>query len=155
VPPTSQEFVERMASALHQAGLGRVPALVFSSLLVDPDGRMTASELASALHLSPASISGAVRYLEQIHMLRRERERGTRRDVYVVEEDAWQTALMRRDRVYAPMIAALTAGLGAVPEDTPAHQRLLVTREFLSFVNEEMGALTARWEQRRVEIASR
>ena len=153
MPPTSQDFVERMASALHQAGVGRVASLVFSSLLVDPDGRMTAAELASSLHLSPASISGAVRYLEQIHMLRRERQRGTRRDVYVVEEDAWHTALMRRDRVYAPMIAALTSGLDVVPPGTPAHQRLLVTREFLAFVNEEMRALASRWEQRRAEIA--
>ena len=147
-----QEFVERMASALHQAGLGRVPSLVFSSLLADEDGRMTAAELASTLHLSPASISGAVRYLEQIHMLRRERVRGTRRDVYVVEDDAWHTALMRRDQVYAPMIAALTAGLAVVPPDAPSHQRLLLTREFLAFVNEEMRALADRWEKRRAEI---
>jgi DNA-binding MarR family transcriptional regulator len=152
VATTRQGFVDRMASALHQAGLPRVPSLVFSALLVDDDGRMTSAELAEALHLSPASISGAVKYLEQIQMMRRERERGSRRDVYVVEEDAWHGALMRRDQVYAPMIAALTAGLAAVPPDTPAHQRMLVTREFLAFVNEEMTALAAKWEQRRGEL---
>jgi predicted transcriptional regulator len=149
-----QGFVERMASALHQAGLGRVPSLVFSALLADDDGRMTAAELASALHLSPASISGAVRYLEQIQMLRRERVRGSRRDVYVVEEDAWHTALMRRDSVYGPMITALTAGLADVPPGTPTHQRMLVTREFLAFVNEEMQALAERWERRRRDLAT-
>jgi DNA-binding MarR family transcriptional regulator len=152
VATSRQGFVDRMASALHQAGLARVPSLVFSALLVDEDGRMTSAELAEALHLSPASISGAVKYLEQIQMMRRERERGSRRDVYVVEEDAWHTALMRRDQVYAPMIAALTAGLTAVPVDTPAHQRLLVTREFFAFVNEEMTALAAKWERRRAEL---
>ena len=141
-----------MASALSQAGLARVPSLVFSALLVDDDGRMTSAELAAALHVSPASISGAVKYLEQIGMMRRERERGTRRDVYVVEEEAWHTALMRRDQVYAPMIAALTAGLGAVGPDTPAHRRILVTREFFSFVNEELTALADKWEKRRTEL---
>jgi DNA-binding transcriptional regulator GbsR (MarR family) len=154
VTTTQQEFVERMASALHQAGLARIPSLVFSALLVDEDGRMTSAELAESLHLSPASISGAVRYLEQISMMRRERERGSRRDVYVVEEETWHTSLMRRDQVYAPMIAALTDGLLAVPSKTPAHHRLLVTREFLAFVNDEMKALADKWERRRREIPS-
>jgi DNA-binding transcriptional regulator GbsR (MarR family) len=147
-----QGFVERMASALHQAGLARVPSLVFSQLLVDDDGRMTSVELAEALHVSPGSVSAAVRYLEQIGMMRRERERGSRRDVYVVEEAAWHSALLRRDQVYGPMIAALTAGLEAVGPDTPAHQRMLVTREFFAFINEELTALAGKWEQRRREV---
>jgi len=155
VATTRQGFIERMASALHQAGLARVPSLVFSALLVDDDGRMTSAELAESLHLSPASISGAVKYLEQIGMMRRERERGSRRDVYVVEEEAWHTALMKRDQVYAPMIAALTAGLGAVGPTTSAHQRMLVTREFFAFINEEMTALADKWEQRRQEVVGR
>ena len=79
----------------------------FSALLVDDDGRMTAAELTSSLGSAPASISGAVRYLEQVGMVRRERERGSRRDVYVVDDDAWHGAMMRTDQVYAPMIAAL------------------------------------------------
>ena len=149
---TPQGFIERMASALQQAGLARVPSLVFSALLVDDDGRMTSPELAESLHLSPASISGAVKYLEQIQMLRRERERGSRRDVYVVEEEAWHTALMRRDQVYGPMIAALTAGLTAVGPKTAAHRRILVTREFFAFINEELTALAGKWEQRRREV---
>jgi DNA-binding transcriptional regulator GbsR (MarR family) len=152
MPTTKHGFVERMASALHQAGLARVPSLVFSALLVDEDGRMTSAELAEELHLSPASISGAVKYLEQINMMRRERERGSRRDVYVVEEETWHTTLMRRDQVYQPMIAALTAGLTAVAPKTAAHHRMLVTREFLAFVNEEMRALADKWEKRRREI---
>jgi DNA-binding transcriptional regulator GbsR (MarR family) len=152
VATTRQGFVDRMASALHQAGLARVPSLVFSALLADDDGRMTSAELVEALHVSPASVSGAVRYLEQIQMLRRERERGSRRDVYVVEEETWHTALLRRDQVYAPMIAALTEGLTAVPVKTPAHQRILVTREFMTFINEEMRALADKWEARRREV---
>jgi hypothetical protein len=59
---------------------------------------------------------------------------------------------MKRDQVYAPMIAALTAGLNAVGPNTPAHQRMLVTREFFTFINEEMTALADKWEQRRREL---
>jgi DNA-binding transcriptional regulator GbsR (MarR family) len=147
-----EEFVARMGSALTQAGLPRVPSLVFSALLVDDDGRMTASELSGALQLSAGSISGAVRYLEQVGMARRERQRGSRRDVYVVDDDAWHEALMRTDRVYAPMIAALNRALGGIGADSTAHQRLLLTREFLRFVDDEMTGLAQRWERRRAEI---
>jgi predicted transcriptional regulator len=153
--PPSDDFVARMGSALAQAGLPRVPSLVFSALLVDEDGRMTAAELADTLALSAGSISGAVRYLEQVGMARRERERGSRRDVYVVDDDAWHGALMRKDQVYAPMIAALSRGLTALGTDSPAGRRLLLTREFLTFVDSEMTALAERWERRRSEIDGR
>jgi DNA-binding transcriptional regulator GbsR (MarR family) len=145
-------FVEQMGSALMQAGLPRVPSLVFSALLVDDDGRMTANELATSLALSAGSISGAVRYLEQVGMARRERERGSRRDVYVVDDDAWHGAMMRTEHVYAPMIAALTRCLAGLSSDSPAGRRLLLTREFLNFVEDEMAALADRWDKRRAEI---
>ena len=148
----SHAFVERMGAALTQAGLPRVPSLVFSALLVDDDGRMTSAELADSLELSPASISGAVNYLAQLGMIRRERQRGSRRDVYVMDDDAWHGTLMRRDQLYAPMIAALTAGLSSLGDDSPAHQRLLLTREFLAFVDEEMAGLAEKWEKRRAEV---
>jgi DNA-binding transcriptional regulator GbsR (MarR family) len=149
---TSAAFVEQMGSALMQAGLPRVPSLVFSALLVDDDGRMTAFELASSLALSAGSVSGAVRYLERVGMARRERERGSRRDVYVVDDDAWHGALMRTEHLYDPMVAALTRCLTGMKEDSPAGRRLLVAKEFLTFVQDEMTALVDRWEQRRAEV---
>jgi DNA-binding transcriptional regulator GbsR (MarR family) len=148
----SSAFVEQMGGALTQAGLPRVPSLVFSALLVDDDGRMTANELARSLSLSAGAISGAVRYLEQVGMARRERERGSRRDVYVVDDDAWHGALMRTEHLYAPMVAALTRCLTGLSEDSPAGRRLLVTKEFLTFVQDDMTALIDRWERHRAEL---
>jgi hypothetical protein len=149
----SHAFVERMGSALTQAGLPRVPSLVFSALLADDDGRMTAAELAETLEVSAASVSGAVNYLATLGMIRRERERGSRKDVHVVDEDAWHGVMLRRDQLYGPLIAALTSGLDTLGPDSPAHDRLLLSREFLNFINEELADLPERWEQRRVEIA--
>jgi DNA-binding transcriptional regulator GbsR (MarR family) len=151
VSPES-DFVERMAGALIDAGLPRVPALVFSALLVDEDGRMTAVELAESLHVSSGSVSAAVNYLARVQMLRRERDLGSRRHVYVVEDETWHATLTRRDQVYAPMIDALTAGLAALDPGTPAHRRILVTREFFDFVNTELAALADKWERRRAEL---
>ena len=154
MPTPAAEFVDRMGGALTQAGLPRLPSLVFSALLVDDDGKMTSAELSSALEVSPASISGAVRYLTQVGMVRRERERGSRRDLYVVDDDAWHGTMMRRDQLYAPMIAALSAGIGAMGDDSPAHDRLVLTREFLLFVDEEMRGLAEKWEQRREALSA-
>jgi predicted transcriptional regulator len=154
MPTEAAEFVDRMGGALTQAGLPRLPSLVFSALLVDDDGKMTSAELSSALEVSPASISGAIRYLVQVGMVRRERERGSRRDLYVVDDDAWHGAMMRRDQLYAPMIAALSAGIAAMGDGAPAHERLVLTREFLLFVDEEMRGLAEKWEERRKALSA-
>jgi DNA-binding transcriptional regulator GbsR (MarR family) len=143
----SYEFVERMGAALTQAGLPRVPSLVFSALLVDDDGRMTSAELSGELEVSPASVSGAVRYLAQLGMVRRERERGSRRDVYVVMDDAWHDMLMQHDQLYAPILAALVAARGALGASTRAGERMQLSVEFLEFVTREMDGMTVRWEE--------
>ncbi len=51
------------------------------------------------------------------------------------------------------MIAALTTGIRDLGTSSPAHVRLLLTREFLSFVNDEMAGLVEKWEKRRAELA--
>ena len=138
-------FVERMGGALTDAGLPRLPSRVFAAIVVDEDGRMTAAELAETLAVSPAAVSGAVKLLSQIGFLHRERERGSRKDVYVVDDDAWLGAMMRKDQTYAPMLTALTSALDGLGEDAPARHRLWLMREFLLFVDAEMDGLAQRW----------
>ena len=145
-------FVERMGGALTSAGLARLPSRIFAALLADPDGRMTSAELGAALHVSPASVSGAVRYLDGVGMIRREREPGSRRDVFVVDDDAWRDTLLHADRVYLPMIAELDRALAALPDDDPARRRIAISREFLGFVTEEMTAMSQRWQARLAEL---
>jgi hypothetical protein len=72
--------------------------------------------------------------------------------VYVVDDDAWHGAMMRRDQMYAPMVAALNAGLSTVDAGSRVHQRLLLTREFLLFVDQELSNLAEKWEKRRTEL---
>lgn len=145
-------FVERMGGCLTTAGLARLPSRIFAALLADPDGRMTAAEIGSELHVSPASVSGAVRYLDGVGMIRREREPGSRRDVFVVDDDAWRDTLLHADRVYAPMIAELDRALADLPADDPARRRIAISREFLGFVTQEMGAMSQRWQERVAEL---
>ncbi len=79
-------------------------------------------------------------------MIRRERERGSRRDVYVVLDDAWHDVLMQKDQIYAPILAALVTARGAVGERSRAGQRLQLSVEFLEFIQREMDGMSQRWE---------
>ncbi len=151
-----ETFVERFGSSLAAAGMARLPSRVFARLLADDDGRMTAAELAEALEVSAAAISGAVRYLQQVHMIHRERERGSRRDVYVVAEDAWHDAMINSAQTYGPMRAIIAEGVEAVGgRGTSAGDRLAMSAEFLEFLTTEMAQIARNWEKRRAETARR
>lgn len=152
IEEASRTAVERIGGALTQAGLARLPSRVFAALLVDEDGRSTSAELASALGVSPAGISGAVGYLERLGILRRERERGSRRDVYVVDDDAWHQAMMRHDQLYGPIKASLDHALAELGDEAPARRRLALTRDFLAFLEEQLDEIGDRWEQRKAEL---
>ena len=141
------DVVEHLGGALADAGLARLPARVFAALMAQEDGRLTSAELASLLDVSPAGVSGAVRYLTQVRMIRRERERGSRRDVYVVMDDAWHDVLMQRDQIYAPILTALVEARGALGPDTRAGERMQLSVEFLEFVTREMGGVAERWDE--------
>src|SRR5260370_34655299 len=66
-----RRFIEDFASALAEMGVPRMPARVFVALLTSDAGRLTAAELAAQLRASPAAMSGAVRYLIHIGLVRR------------------------------------------------------------------------------------
>lgn len=148
-------YVERFGDTLTDAGMPRLAGRVFARLLADPDGRMTASELTEALEVSPAAVSGAVRYLTQVSMIGKERERGSRRDVYVVQDDAWHGAMLSRDRLLGQMEAGMRAGLAAVGgPSSPAGRRLQLSLEFIAFITAAMGSMQRDWEQRKAEITA-
>ena len=142
-------FVEAFASAFYDAGVPRMPSRVFAALLASERGRLTAAELSEQLQASAAAISGAVRYLVQVDLVVREREPGTRRDVYVVGDNAWYEAIVRRERLLAQWQRVLRDGVEEVGPDTAAGARLAETVEFFEFLEEEMPALLERWRDQR------
>jgi DNA-binding transcriptional regulator GbsR (MarR family) len=144
--------VEQFGAALADAGLPSLPSRVFAALLMDDDGRMTSAELTEVLGVSAAAISGAVRYLGHLQMIRREREPGSRRDVYVVDDDAWHGMMVRRDRLYAPLLKALDSALGDHRRGDPAYRRIRLSAEFLRYVDAELGKLAEGWAARKREL---
>jgi DNA-binding transcriptional regulator GbsR (MarR family) len=149
------DFIERFAGTLVAAGMPLQPSRIFAAVLADDDGRMTAAELSDRLHLSAGSISGAVQYLVRLDLIRRERQRGSRRDVYVVMDDAWHDTLLSSDRLLASMTTALKDGVSQAGQDTPAGKRLELSLQFLLYLTQEMDHIAAGWERRRRELDHR
>jgi predicted transcriptional regulator len=142
-------FVEDLASALMEMGVPRMPARVFAALLTTDAGRLTATELADGLQVSPAAVSGAVRYLIQVGMVRRESEPGSRRHYYRAPDDVWDEVIGIRDRLMARWTGVLREGVEVLGADTPAGQRVADSVRFFEFVSVELPSVIGRWRERR------
>ncbi|NML52239.1 MarR family transcriptional regulator [Streptomyces sp. R302] len=142
-------FVERFAAELTEAGIQRMASRVFAALLASESGSLTSAELAEQLRISPAAVSGAVRYLTQVGMVGRERDPGTRRDRYVLHNELWYETFTRRDQILTRWEKVLRDGVEALGPDTAAGTRVAETAEFFDFVQREMHGMLARWRTHR------
>ncbi|GAB3427707.1 MarR family transcriptional regulator [Flindersiella endophytica] len=146
-------FVERFASTLTDAGFPRLAARVFATLLTSRSGRMTAAELAESLRASTGGVSGAVRYLVQLRLIRTERDPGSRRHAYVVD-GSWYEATVAANPFLERGEADLREGI-AILGDSPAADRLNETLELILFLREETSAMMRRWEERKASLRAR
>ena len=140
-------FIERFAATLTDSGFPRLAARVFAALLVSENGRMTAAELADRLHASAGGISGAVRYLVQVRLIRAERDRGTRRHAYVVD-GSWYESTVSANPFLERGEADLREGI-AILGGSPAADRLTETLELIRFLKEETRAMMRRWQEHK------
>jgi DNA-binding transcriptional regulator GbsR (MarR family) len=151
-PEVVSRFVEHFAAELVEAGMPRMAARIFVALLASDSGSLTSAELGESLKVSPAAVSGAVRYLAQVHMVSRQREPGSRREVYRVHSDQWYEVLGSRDSVIKRWEDSLREGVATLGADTPAGRRLTETLAFFEFVEGEFAALLERWRIRREQL---
>jgi DNA-binding transcriptional regulator GbsR (MarR family) len=142
-------YVERFASVLVAAGIPAMPARVFVALLVTDTGRLTAAELAQVLRVSPAAVSGAVRYLVQLGLVHKERVPGSRRDYYRMPDDVWNDMFKLRDQVMQRWAALVREGVELLGPDTPAGERLAGHAAFFDFVSRELPEVIKRWDEYR------
>lgn len=145
-------YVERFAHLVRDSGVPAMPARVFAYALAEDADRYTAAELAEGLRVSPAAISGAVRYLVQVGLLVRDRRPGSNAVLYCLyDKDIWYemyTAQLARLRRWQEIAEE---GIAIVGADTPGGRRLRETAQFFGFLNEEYPALMERWHTRATE----
>lgn len=145
------QFVERFAAQLVEAGMTRMPARVFAALLSSERGAMSSAELGEQLKVSPAAVSGAIRYLAQVNMVIREREPGSRRELYRVQGNQWYEALTNRDPMLRRWRDTMKEGVDHFGPDTPQGRRINETMEFFVFLEHELGSLMDRWQEHRAK----
>ncbi|HSK92198.1 MAG TPA: helix-turn-helix domain-containing protein [Euzebyales bacterium] len=141
------EFEQRFAGMLIQSGFPRMMARVLICLLVSDSGSRTAAELVGRLQVSPASVSKAVRYLEQAQLVRRVRDPRQRRERYLVDDDVWYRSWSRIAQAYALGADTARQGVEILGADTPAGARLDEMRQFLTVLSRDMADAVEHWRQ--------
>jgi predicted transcriptional regulator len=144
---TGESVAGAVAAELAAEGFPRLPAQVLMALMARPSGTMTAAELAEDLAVSPAAVSGAVRYLGVLGFLRVAVVPGTRRHVYSLPAVPWYASTLVQDR-YASLLALLDDGLREL-DPGPARDRLAEMADFFRFLRAEMPRLWERWRATR------
>jgi DNA-binding transcriptional regulator GbsR (MarR family) len=147
-PSPSDEFVDRASSELAAQGFPRMPAKVIMALTASEDGRMTVAELAEQLEVSPAAISGAIRYLITVGFVRSSTVPGSRRHVYALPETAWYASTLHRPGLYQHVESVLRSSAGKLPESA-ARDRIEEMADFFGFLDERLPELLAEWEHLR------
>ena len=119
-----RRFIENFSSALVEAGVPQMPALVFVALLATDDDGLTGDQLAARLQVSRAAVSGAVNYLSPLGLITRERQPGSRRYRYVLRDPTWFELVVRRERMLDRWVTTTREGIDALGSTTPAGRRL-------------------------------
>ena len=144
-----RQFVERFAAVLSQAGIPLMPSRVFVALLTADAPRLTADDIAGILQVSPAAVSGAVRYLLPLGLVTRETEPGSRRYWYRMPADVWHEVVRLRDQMMMRWSQTLRDGLDLLGPDSPAGQRMSESIRYFDFVQKELPMVLSRWEEYR------
>lgn len=154
MPPdhAGTEAAERAAAMLTALGMQRMSARVLMALVGSPDGGYTAAELADRLGVSAGAVSGAVRYLETLRMIRRVSRPGQRVASYDIMDDGFHSMVVAN----APAYARLGDDIDAIADDNdraPASAaRAREMAGFLRYLSRRMPELVAEWEAQAPSI---
>ncbi|GII33211.1 GbsR/MarR family transcriptional regulator [Planotetraspora mira] len=132
-----RDYQETLTTVFMTSGLPKMMARVLGCLYTTDTGSLTASELAQRLHVSPASISKAITFLEGLDLVRREPDE-RRRERYVVDDDLWYQSMIRSARSNDQVVEAARQGVTILGPGTPAATRLENVARFLDFVSESI-----------------
>lgn len=132
------QFVEHFATLMVHTGVPRMAARVMTSLLTTDSGALTAGELVDRLHVSPASVSKAVAYLENLDLIARERH-PRRRERYSIDDDVWLKTWLTSAKTHETLAAAARRGTEIFDQATPVGKRLAHMADFFAQLSIDMS----------------
>ncbi|QWF83270.1 helix-turn-helix domain-containing protein [Amycolatopsis sp. CA-230715] len=138
-PEAASEFVDRLAAQMVRSGLPRMAARVFACLITTDSGALTAGELVRGLRVSPASVSKAVAYLEELDLVDRARVPGRRHETYEIDDDVWLRTWLTSARTNEVWADTAQEGAELFGAATPAGARLARMSQFFTRLAEDMN----------------
>ncbi|ONI75781.1 hypothetical protein BWI15_08155 [Kribbella sp. ALI-6-A] len=137
--PAVLEFVERFAATMVANGVPRMAARVLALLSTTDEPSLTAAQLVGRLRVSPASISKAIAYLEEIELVERGRSPDSRREHYRIADDVWMRAWVTSARANAAWAERAREGAALFDPGTPAGARLHQMARFFTQLSDDMA----------------
>jgi len=144
------EVVEHLAMVMTESGIPRMPARVFAYVLVDEAESYTAGQLSEGLAVSPAAISGAVRYLLQVGLIAKQRVPGDRRDHYrIFDDDVFGAMIDQQLPVLRRWAQGFEQARERIGSDSVGGRRLAEGALFFEFMENDRPELVKRWHAYR------
>jgi DNA-binding transcriptional regulator GbsR (MarR family) len=141
-----RQYIEHISRMLADWGFPRMAGRVLFVLMGAEERTLTAAELAERLDVSPAAISGALKYLIHLSMVTREPVPGSRRDRYRLVDDSWYEVTTAKMTFLKVLADATEQGVDAAGGPTTvAGARLANMRDFYLFVQENMPDVLEKW----------
>ncbi|MFI7641545.1 helix-turn-helix domain-containing protein [Nonomuraea sp. NPDC049400] len=134
-PQAVRELEEKLTARF--GGIPTMAARVMACLFVSDTGNMTVAELTERLRVSPASISKGVNWLEQVGLVRRERD--NRRERYSIDVDVWYRAWLVGMRSMTLWADTVREGVDVLGAHTPAGIRLQTASRFFELISSDMA----------------
>lgn len=144
-PELAAAFVADFTAALVATGLPRTAAGALACLSTSETGSRTAAELARELGVSAATTSHAVGLLLEQGLVRRERETGSRRYRYSVDEDAGFRSAVVGARANQRLAATALRGADVFGTDTAVGARLAAAGRLLDHVGGDIIRSARHW----------
>ncbi len=131
-------------------GFPRMAARVLMTVMTADEDVLTSADIGERLGVSPAAVSGAVRYLIQLHMLAREHVPGTRRDAYRLPSDAWYEVTVLKTTLFKMLADLADDSAKALGAESVSGRRMAAMRDYYMFVDAEMPKLLERWREYKI-----
>ncbi|MEV1170072.1 helix-turn-helix domain-containing protein [Nonomuraea sp. NPDC049784] len=142
-PQAVRELEQKLTERF--GGVPTMAARVMASLFTSDTGNLTVADLTERLRVSPASISKGVNWLEQVGLVKRERD--NRRERYSIDADVWYRAWLVGMRSMTLWADTVREGVDVLGAHTPAGVRLQTASRFFDLISSDMAQATEHYRQ--------
>ncbi|MFG1708810.1 helix-turn-helix domain-containing protein [Nonomuraea sp. M3C6] len=142
-PRAVREFEQKLTAVL--SGMPPMATRVLVCLFTSDEGDLTVADLVERLRVSPASISKGVGWLEQVGLIKRERD--NRRERYLIDTEVWYRAWLVGTRSMALWADTVQEGVDVLGVQTPAGARLHTASRFFQLLSSDMAQAAEHYRQ--------